>query len=512
MPSTRTTTKLESAFEDDVALAAGTVVAGRYRVIETIGSGAMGTVYLAEHLAIGRRVAVKVLASNWSQTADVTRRFRAEARAASAIGHPNIVEVLDADELPDGRPFIVMEHLAGRDLLALLRSLGTVPWQRVCAIASRIAHALHVAHEIGIVHRDLKAENVMLVDGPHGEVVKVLDFGIAVNITEGAERATRPGIAVGTPEYMAPEQARGDKPTPSFDIYALGVLMFELVTGEPPFTAANPLEILGRKAVSPAPKISSRRSDLPAELAALVDSCLAMDPADRPASAREVGARLDAILEGGSELARVVPAAVSAPKRGVEPWAVALVSALVLGTAIVIAWPSDDRREVVAEAPVDPAPTVVAPEIVPEPLPPAPPPSEPTAEIPVDTAVAIADPPQPDRGGGRRRPKSKGGALPSVTPPENGSMADDEACVRMRREAEHARQAYDWHGILRHTDKAECWPSSATRRKLRVKAYMELNRFEDCVRLGKDSADSEVVGWVRTCNKRLDSKADEKGG
>ncbi len=511
MPSTRTTTKLDSAFEDDDALAAGTVVAGRYRVIQTLGSGAMGTVYLAEHLAIGRRVAVKVLAANWSQTADVTRRFRAEARAASAIGHPNIVEVLDADELPDGRPFIVMEHLKGCDLLALLRSLGTVPWQRVCRIASRIAHALQVAHDIGIVHRDLKAENVMLVEGPHGEVVKVLDFGIAVNITEGAERATRPGIAVGTPEYMAPEQARGDKPTPSFDVYALGVLMFELLTGEPPFTAANPLEILGRKAVSPAPKISTRKGDIPVELAELVDACLEMEPADRPASAREVGERLDAIEQGGSEVARIVPAAIEAPKRGVEPWAVALVSALVLGTAVVIAWPSDDRSDVVAEASVEPVRAATAPAIAPVPVPPAPiltPPPEPPMETPAETPAVIADPPAAERGSGKRKGKPKGGSLPSVGVPDEPPPADDEACVRTRREAENMRQAHEWHGVLRLTDKAECWPSKATRLKLRVKANMELNRFEECVRLGKDSGDSEVVGWVRVCSKRLDSKGE----
>ncbi|HET6585894.1 MAG TPA: serine/threonine-protein kinase, partial [Nannocystaceae bacterium] len=192
LPQTRTTTKLEAAFDDDAALAAGTVVAGRYRVLDALGSGAMGTVYLAEHLAIGRRVALKVVAAGWSKSTAVTRRFRAEARAASAIGHPNIVEVLDADELPDGRPFIVMELLDGRDLLALLRREGPLPWVRVCQLGARIAHALHAAHEIGIVHRDLKAENVMLISGPNGEVVKVLDFGIAVTITEGAERATRP--------------------------------------------------------------------------------------------------------------------------------------------------------------------------------------------------------------------------------------------------------------------------------------------------------------------------------
>jgi serine/threonine-protein kinase len=510
VPSTRTTTKLEAAFDDDAALTPGTVVAGRYRVVKTIGSGAMGTVYLAEHLAIGRRVAVKVLASGWSGTADVTRRFRGEARAASAIGHPNIVEVLDADELPDGRPFIVMEHLKGRDLLAFLRAEGNAAWQRVCQIAARIAYAVHAAHEIGIIHRDLKAENVMLVDTPQGEVVKVLDFGIAVNITDGAERATRPGIAVGTPEYMAPEQARGDKPNGSFDIYALGVLMFELLCGEPPFTAANPLEILGRKAVSPAPSITTRRDNIPTELAELVDSCLAMDPANRPATARELGERLDAIAQGSKEIARVAIAdAIAPPKRGVEPWAVALVAAIVLGTAVVIAWPTDDPPpRVVASADLEPAPALVQVDTA------APPPVEPAPVVapPVDEPVVappiVDEPPTPavpQKGKPRTKPKSS--TLPDVSPPDKASVdVDSEECVRQRREAENMREAHEWQGVLRHTKQAACWPSAAARNKLLVKANMELKRFEECVRLGKNSSDKEVMGWVNTCSKRVDSK------
>ena len=506
MPSTRTTTKLEAAFDDDATLAPGTVVAGRYRVMRTLGSGAMGTVYLAEHLAIGRQVAVKVLAAGWSKTADVTRRFRAEARAASAIGHPNIVEVLDADELPDGRPFIVMEHLKGRDLLAFLRTEGTIPWVRVCEIAARIAHAVHAAHEINIVHRDLKAENVMLVEAPQGEIVKVLDFGIAVNITDGAERATRPGIAVGTPEYMAPEQARGDKPTRSFDIYALGVLMFELLVGEPPFTAANPLEILGRKAVSPAPSVATRRPELPPELVALVDACLAMDPANRPATGRELGERLDAIIQSSKEVAHVFVAdpMTTAPRRGVEPWAVALVSAIVLGTAIVIAWPTDDPTpqpvaivdveptlvETPAPAPLDAAPVLPTPIAAP-----------PVPASAIDDETPMPDSPAPSITKPRAKPKPR--ALPDVSPPDEPPV-DTEACVRQRREAEHAREAHDWHGMLRHTENADCWPAGTARKKLRVKANLELKRFEECVRLGKGSSDTEIVGWVNTCTKRLD--------
>jgi serine/threonine-protein kinase len=455
---------------------------------------------------------MKVLSAGWAKTADVTRRFRAEARAASAIGHPNIVEVLDADELPDGRPFIVMEHIKGRDLLAVLRAEPPLAWQRVCTIAARIAHALHAAHGIGIIHRDLKAENVMLVATPAGEIVKVLDFGVAVNIADGAERATRPGIAVGTPEYMAPEQARGDTPAPSFDIYALGVLMFELLVGEPPFTAANPLEILGRKAVSPAPKIASRRTDLPPEVAELVDECLAMDPADRPATAQELGERLDELAKSSNEVSRVVVAdAIGTQRRGVEPWALALASAAVLGTAVVLIWPTEEPAPVVSAAKFE------APVVDTTPAPVLPPPAAPVPSAPV--VEPEATPPEPavdvaavEPAGGKRRGKGKSRTLPGVapdpTPPTESAtdVGDSEACARERRAAEDARDNHDWHGVMRHTDMGKCWPVGSARKKLRVKANMELNRFEECVRLGKDSSDKEVIEWVRICNLRVDAK------
>jgi hypothetical protein len=136
----------------------------------------------------------------------------------------------------------------------------------------------------------------------------------------------------------------------------------------------------------------------------------------------------------------------------------------------------------------------------------------PELQPPEESPVAIADPPEPEPASPKKRGKTKQANLPNVTPREEPPVVDDEACVRTRREAEHARTAFDWHGVLRHTDKAQCWPSNATRKKLRVKANMELNRFEECVRLGQDSSDSEVVGWVRTCSKRLDSKAPGKAG
>ncbi|HET6582244.1 MAG TPA: protein kinase, partial [Nannocystaceae bacterium] len=325
----------------------------------------------------------------------------------------------------------------------------------------------------------------------------------------------RPGIAVGTPEYMAPEQARGDKPTPSIDIYALGVLMFELLCGEPPFMAANPLEILGRKAVSPAPSIARRREGLPTELVEIVDSCLGMEPEDRPKTAHELGTRLDALVESSKEIERVVaPGATVATRRGLEPWAVAVVSALVLGTAVVVGWPTDDERAQVhaasaIETPVEPEPEPTP--IAPEPIPPTPAPA-PVIEPPPVASPEPPEPAPPTAAPTKRSAKSKSRVLPRVVPdapePEvaKTSSADSEECVRTRREAEDARNNHDWNGLLRHTQKGSCWPTGSARKKLRVKAMMELNRFDDCVQLGQGVTDTEVVGWVQTCSKRRDAK------
>ncbi|MBL8947123.1 MAG: serine/threonine protein kinase, partial [Myxococcales bacterium] len=233
-------------FQDTEDLAVGMIIAERYRIEQELGRGGMGTVYLAEHVTVGRKVAVKVLTREWSTHETVAKRFREEARAASAAGHPNIVEVFDAGTLPDGRLYLVMEHLHGRSLYDELCVTGPMPVERALAIFRDIARGIAAAHAVGIIHRDLKPDNVMLVRRGGEIMVKLLDFGIAASADRVAEdrRLTQPGHTLGTPEYMAPEQAKGRPPTELVDIYALGAMLYEMLVGQPPFVGENYVEVL----------------------------------------------------------------------------------------------------------------------------------------------------------------------------------------------------------------------------------------------------------------------------
>ncbi len=285
-------------FIDSETIPAGTIVAQRYRMAEPLGRGGMGTVYLAEHITVGRKVAIKVLTHEWSEHEVVARRFKEEARAASAAGHPNIIEVFDAGELPDRRLFIVMEFLTGRSLYEELVEVGPLDVLRACKIIRDVARAVRAAHGVGIIHRDLKPDNIMLVNRGEGEMVKVLDFGISASAdrTPEEQRLTIPGHALGTPEYMAPEQSKGRPPTEQFDIYALGVMLYEALVGEPPFVSENIVEVLARKATEAPPPLDQRRGGLPPPLVELVHACIEMDPARRPPGAEAFLAVLEPIV------------------------------------------------------------------------------------------------------------------------------------------------------------------------------------------------------------------------
>ncbi|MBC8074420.1 MAG: serine/threonine protein kinase, partial [Deltaproteobacteria bacterium] len=291
---THETTREVPSIHMSEELAAGVVVAERYRIEQTLGRGGMGTVYLAEHVTVGRKVAVKVLTREWSTHDVVARRFKEEARAASAAGHPNIVEVFDAGRLPDGRLYLVMEYLVGRSLYQELVEGGRMGMERAVGIVREITRAVGAAHSVGIIHRDLKPDNVMLVTRGGEVQVKVLDFGISASAERAADdrRLTQPGHALGTPEYMAPEQAKGRPPNERVDIYALGVIAYELLAGEPPFVSENFVEVLARKATEPAPPLDRTRDDLPPALVRLIHDCLEIEPTRRPASAAELLTRL----------------------------------------------------------------------------------------------------------------------------------------------------------------------------------------------------------------------------
>jgi serine/threonine protein kinase len=280
----------------------GAQVDGRYRVLELIGEGGMGKVYLAEHVEIGKRVALKVLHPSYSRMPDLVERFRREARAASKIGHPNIVDVTDSGTTTDGSVYFVMEYLEGVELGSVIEREGALDVARALRIASQICRALAAAHAQGIVHRDLKPENVFLItrDGA-ADVVKVLDFGIAKTTEAEAareRRLTSPGMAMGTPEYMAPEQAAGRPADSRCDVYALGAIMYEMVTGQPPYSGDNFMEILTKKAtVDPSPP-HLVRADLPAQVSELVVSAMARNPDARPQTMETLEYELNKCLAG----------------------------------------------------------------------------------------------------------------------------------------------------------------------------------------------------------------------
>jgi len=282
----------------------GTLVGGRYRIRRLSGEGGMGRVYEAEHIEIGKRVALKILHPGYSQTPDLVERLRREARAASRIGHPNVVDVTDSGTTEDGSFFFVMEYLEGRELGDVVFEEKGIDVRRALGIAVQICRALRAAHAAGVIHRDLKPENVLLVerDGQK-DFVKVLDFGIAKNLTDGDDtqavgprrKLTNPGVAMGTPEYMAPEQAAGRPADARSDIYAVGGVLYEMLVGHPAYEGANFMEVLHKKANFAPQAIAKFRDDVPAEIEALILTSMAKDPAARPQSMSDFEQRLQEI-------------------------------------------------------------------------------------------------------------------------------------------------------------------------------------------------------------------------
>jgi len=282
----------------------GTLVGGRYRIRRLSGEGGMGRVYEAEHIEIGKRVALKILHPGYSQTPDLVERLRREARAASRIGHPNVVDVTDSGTTEDGSFFFVMEYLEGRELGDVVFEEKGIDVRRALGITVQICRALRAAHAAGVIHRDLKPENVLLVerDGQK-DFVKVLDFGIAKNLTDGDDtqavgprrKLTNPGVAMGTPEYMAPEQAAGRPADARSDVYAVGGVLYEMLVGHPAYEGANFMEVLHKKANFAPQPIAKFRNDVPAEIEALILMAMAKDPALRPQSMSDFEQRLQEI-------------------------------------------------------------------------------------------------------------------------------------------------------------------------------------------------------------------------
>ncbi|HEY3360011.1 MAG TPA: protein kinase, partial [Polyangia bacterium] len=247
---------------------------------------------------IGKRVAIKVLTKELARDQEMVQRFIREARAVNSIGHPNIIDAFSFGELADGRVYYVMEHLEGRSLADLLKERRLTPTEAK-RFLGQCCEALAAAHAEGIVHRDLKPDNIYVANPRHGEpFVKLLDFGIAkLFALEEAMSATRTGMPIGTPYYMSPEQVRGLKSVDHrTDIYAMGVILFEIFAGQVPFTHPTCFEIFYDHMNRPPPRPSTLGS-VPAALDDLILRCLAKDPAERPQSAKALGVELTAILE-----------------------------------------------------------------------------------------------------------------------------------------------------------------------------------------------------------------------
>jgi len=269
---------------------------GRYRILSKVGEGAMGEVYLVEHLGLGRKEALKVLRSSMDTPSLVTR-FRREARATNRLQHPNIVAIHDFGRLPDGRFYIATEYAEGDSLDQVLRRLGVFTVARALPILIQLADAIDHAHSRGVIHRDLKPANLMLFERRgHGDQLKVLDFGVAKIIAPDdvdSILATGQGEIFGTPAYMAPEQVVAKASDPRIDIYAFGCIAFELVTGDPPFVG-RPLEVMSNHMWAPPRRPSQARpaADIPRRLDEIILTCLEKAPANRFQTGADLGAAL----------------------------------------------------------------------------------------------------------------------------------------------------------------------------------------------------------------------------
>jgi serine/threonine protein kinase len=265
----------------------GTVIGSKYRLIRRLGEGSAGQVWEAENKLVARRVAVKILRDDLARDVETRGRFMAEARAAGRIRHPNVVDVFDLGLTETGVPFMVMELCDGETLDMTLEARGAMGASYACDLLCQILAALESAHEIGIVHRDLKPGNVMVMHPrPDRPMAKVLDFGIAQGVHDTRPKPDERGRVFGTPSYMAPEQITGEPVDQRADLYSVGAIAYELLSGRPPFTGSSPELVLASVLSRPPKPLRAFVAELPEELEALVKRALEKDPADRPESAR----------------------------------------------------------------------------------------------------------------------------------------------------------------------------------------------------------------------------------
>jgi serine/threonine-protein kinase len=432
-------------------------VVGEYRIEKVLGRGGMGTVYAGVQPVIEKHVAIKVLSAQFSADASLVRRFVDEARAVNRIRHANIIDIFSFGQLPapDGRQYFVMEYLEGTTLAERIVK-GDLSGDDMPAFLTQICDALDAAHGENIVHRDLKPENVWIVTPKRGKpFVKLLDFGIAKLLSSGERSTTQTGMVMGTPHYMSPEQCHGKAVDHRTDIYAMGVMLYQLYSGRLPFQGETFAEILAKQIVD-TPEPPSKHAQIPAELDRLIVKCLAKDPAQRPQTAKELGQALGSILAGAA--ARVQRAtgmqtsattlsssaselrhrhqetevATRKKGKGAVVAAIAVVAVAVIAVVGMSMMKGSRGHEPVAPVAAQPAPTAPPPTAAPaaQPVPPPPPAPAPAAAAPAPPEAPAAA--TADAAGKKRRPGAKGrdeGSGTVSAPAKPRSRASDTGLV-----------------------------------------------------------------------------------
>lgn len=341
----------------------GAIVADRYHVLKKLGEGGMGQVYLVEHVKMGRKSALKVMHPGMVKDVDSISRFNREAANASRIAHPNVASIYDFGETPDGIIYLAMEFVDGPPLKSVIEQAGALSPKRAAEIVRQTAEALAVAHDMGIVHRDLKPDNIMLAKTRDGDdLVKVVDFGIAKAAGNDAQKVTKTGLVVGTPEYMSPEQLSGDKLDGRSDIYSLGLVAFNMLTGKLPFPSESAQESMIMRLTDQPKPLSEMRPEVawPADVQAVMDKALERDASIRFQNATDFGRELVRAIdrmpetraaEMGTELMAVPPTRVGPSSPQDVPGATASVGAQISGAPVThAAAPGKKKSKVPAYA------------------------------------------------------------------------------------------------------------------------------------------------------------------
>jgi len=307
----------------DAAPWIGRVIDGRYRIVELLGKGGMGAVYVAEHLTLRKQVAVKIIRTELTANSQAEARFAREALATAQIEHPHVVSAIDFGRLSEGGAYLVIQLVRGEGLATRLKR-GALAWPEACELGAQVADALAAAHEVGIIHRDLKPDNILLERRRDGLMqAKVVDFGIAHlsgehggAVVDASQPITRMGAVVGTPGYMAPEQAMGGKVDARVDLYALGVILWECCAGQPLWEAETVTEMFTAQLTRAAPSLRSGVPEVPEALSGLLDRMLARTAAQRPPTALEVRDALRAIPRDKAVTPATNTRAAQAPDTG----------------------------------------------------------------------------------------------------------------------------------------------------------------------------------------------------